>query len=324
MVDVREAQVLLRPESDALRFLPEGPYPTTRSGELSWVGIQHGKDSRVGSINLLNLDTLKNQSFELPGRPGFAFACEDGLSFVVGCERTLGRFTPQTGAWVPFCEGVDADVENTIINDGMIWEDNLIFGTKDLEFKTKKAGLYLWRASDKKLIRLRDDQICSNGKAIRQTASGLELIDIDSPTRQIVAYPLDIDAGTLGAPKVLIDLTNDPAVPDGMILTPAGDGVVVSMFHPGDAVDGEARHYDLASGKLITVWKTPGSPQNTCPMLVAMDNDHVDASHRIALVMTTAVENMSDAAKAKCVNAGCLFVGETDFDRTTAAPIFPA
>lgn len=324
MADVRVAEILLRPESAALRFLPEGPYPTTRTGELSWVGIQHGKESRIGSLNLLNLETRKNQSFELPGRPGFAFACDDGLSFVVGCERSLGRFTPQTGAWEVFCDGIDAEVTNTIINDGMIWEDNLIFGAKELEFKTKKAGLYLWRGADQKLIQLRNDQICSNGKAIRSTPTGLELIDIDSPTRQIVSYPLDISAGTLGPRKVLIDLTSDPAVPDGMVLTPLGDGVIVSMFNFSDAIDGEARHYDLKTGELITVWKTPGAPQNTCPMLIAIDNEHVDSRHRIALVMTTAVEHMDEEKQKRCPNAGCLFVGETDFDRPTPAPIFSA
>jgi len=317
MADVRVANVLFRPESDALRFLPEGPYPTTRSGELSWVGIQHGKESRIGSVNLLNLTTRKNQSFDLPGRPGFAFACDDGLSFVVGCERSLGRFVPQTGSWDVFCDGVDDDVDNTIINDGMIWEDNLIFGTKDLEFKTKKAGLYLWRGADKKLIRLRDDQICSNGKAIRQTNAGLELIDIDSPTRQIAAYSLDIGSGKLGARRVLIDLTSDPAVPDGAMLTPDGTGVIVSMFHPGDAIDGQARHYDLASGKLVTTWMTPGSPQNTCPMLAGIDG-------RVSLVMTTAVEQMDQARQNACPNAGCLFIGETDFDRVTPTPTFLA
>jgi sugar lactone lactonase YvrE len=317
MTDVRVAEVLLRPETDELLFLPEGPYPTTRAGELSWVAIQHGKDSRHGSINLLNLTTRKNHSFDLPGRPGFAFACDDGLSFVVGCERSLGRFTPQTGAWEVFCDGVDADVDNTIINDGVIWEDNLVFGTKDLEFSTKKAGLYLWRGTDRKLIRLRDDQICSNGKAIRKIDSRLELIDIDSPTRQIVSYSLDIAKGTLGKRQVLVDLTSDPAVPDGMILTPDGSGVIVSMFHPGGADHGETRHYDLADGRLITTWTTPGSPQNTCPMLIGIDD-------RIGLVITTAVENMDAPTRQKSKNAGCLFVGGTDFDAVTPMPIYAA
>ncbi len=317
MTKNRFAAVLHRPESELLRFLPEGPYPTTRSGEISWVSIQHGQDSRTGSLNLLNLATGNNQSFALPGRPGFAFACDDGLSFVVGCERVLGRFTPQTGAWIPFCDGIDDDVTNTIINDGMIWQDNLIFGTKDLEFKTKKAGLYLYRGCDGKLIRLRDDQICSNGKAIRQLDGRLQLIDIDSPTRQIAAYDLDIEAGKLGPRSVLIDLSDDPAVPDGMILTPDGSGVIVAMFHPGGVSVGETRHYDFASGKLVIVWQTVGSPQNTCPQLVPL-------AGRIALVITTAVENMDEATQQACPNAGCLFIGETNFDKATPTPIYPA
>lgn len=322
MTDIRIAQRLYCPESAALRFLPEGPYPTLRSSEFSWVAIQHGAQATTGSLNLLTIGgadhaETRNQSFELPGRPGFAFACDDGLTFVVGLERSLGRFTPQTGAWEVFCRGVDDDVENTIINDGLIWEDNLIFGTKDLEFKTKKAGLYLYRGTDSQLIRLRDDQICSNGKAIRSTDQGLELIDIDSPTRQVAAYDLDIAAGTLGERRVLLDLTADPAVPDGAILTPDGEGLIVSMFHPGGAGDGETRHYDLRDGSLKTVWRTPGSPQNTCPNLIAHDG-------RVVLVITTAAENMSDEALQACPAAGSLFIGETDFEKPTPMPTYPA
>lgn len=321
MPDIRTAELLFRPQSDALRFLPEGPYPTQRSGELSWVAIQHGAEATTGSLNLLTLGGpdrgVKNQSFDLPGRPGFAFPCDDGLTFVVGLDRALGRFTPQTGAWEVFCEGIDAGVDNTIVNDGMIWEDNLIFGTKELEFKTPKAGLYLYRGNDKRLIQLRSDQICSNGKAIRRTAGGLELIDIDSPTRQVVAYDFDIAAGTLGQRRVLVDLTDDPAVPDGAILSPDGESVIVSMFHPGAPGDGETRLYNLADGSLKIVWRTPGSPQNTCPNLIAHEGS-------VALVITTAVENMSDEVRQKCPTAGCLFIGQTDFEKPTPMPTYPA
>jgi len=322
MVEHRIAHRLFCPPHDWLRFLPEGPYPTHRNGEFSWVAIQHGPEATHGSLNLLNFsepDThgIRNQSFDLPGRPGFAFACDDDLSFVVGMERSLGRFTPQTGTWETFCDGIDEDVENTIINDGMIWGDNLIFGTKDLEFKTKKAGLYLYRGSDQRLIRLRDDQICSNGKAIRETASGLELLDIDSPTRQVAAYDLDIAAGRLGERRVLLDLTGDPAVPDGAILTPDGDGLIVSMFHPTGVGEGETRLYDLTDGRLRTVWKTHGSPQNTCPNLIGCDG-------KVVLVITTAVENMTPERSAGCPDAGCLFIGDTDFDKPTPMPTWPA
>ncbi|MCC9645074.1 SMP-30/gluconolactonase/LRE family protein [Rhodopirellula sp. JC740] len=318
--EIRVAQPLTVPDSDALRFLPEGPMALGENGKLSWVGIQHGADILHGSINVLDLTTNLNQSFKLPGRPGFAFRCQDASKFVAGVERSLGIFDTSNGQWSPFCDGVDADVTNTIINDGLVIDDNLIFGTKDLEFATKKAGLYLYRGSDQKLIRLRDDQICSNGKMIRRDDSGnLFLIDIDSPTRTIVEHALDIEAGTLGDPRVVLDLTSDPGVPDGAILTPNGEGIIVAIFHPGVAEHGETRCYDLESGELRTVWKTPGSPQNTCPALVPVDG-------QLKLVITTAVENFSKEDQAQCPNAGQLFVGETDWpaDETFPISIWPA
>jgi hypothetical protein len=41
-------------------------------------------------------------------------------------------------------------------------------------------------------------------------------------------------------------------------------------------------------------------------------------------VITTAVENMSDEVRQKCPSAGCLFIGETDFERPTPMPTYPA
>ena len=318
MTEIRQAKPLAVPESEALRYLPEGPIPLG-DGLISWVGIQHGSDSTIGSLNVLDLRAGVNQSFDLPGRPGFAFPCEHEHTFVVGCERSLGYYDVSSGLWRTFCEGIDEGVENTIINDGMVFEDNLIFGTKDLEFSTKKAGLYLHRGSDRKLIRLRDDQICSNGKAMLREPDGtLQLLDIDSPTRQVVRYEFDIEGGRLGPPQVVLDLAGDPAVPDGAILTPDGRGMIVSMFHVDPADHGETRLYDLSSGELRCVWQTPLSPQNTCPALVRLGGE-------LKLVITTAVEHMDSEARKKCTAAGRIFLADVDLEDTGTAltPLYP-
>jgi sugar lactone lactonase YvrE len=313
MTEIRHAEPLPGPDSDALRFLPEGPFDLGES-RFSWVAIQHGAAATAGSLNLYDLSSHLNESFDLPGRPGFAFPCDSADTFVIGCERSLGLFHTGTGSWQPFCEGVDEDVDNTIINDGLVYEDNLIFGTKDLEFATKKAGLYLYRGSDKLLIRLRNDQICSNGKAIIDSGSeGLKLIDIDSPTRKVVSYSLDITAGRLGDAEGVLDFAGDPAVPDGAILTPDNTGVIVAMFRPESADHGETRLYDLATGKLRCTWQTAGSPQNTCPALVRHDG-------LLKLVITTAAENMNAEVLEQCPNAGRLFLGEAG-DLDTQEPM---
>ncbi|MFM8397458.1 MAG: SMP-30/gluconolactonase/LRE family protein, partial [Pirellula sp.] len=195
----------------------EGPYPID-ADRFSWVAIQHGAGATHGSLNIYDFRTSTNQSFDLPGRPGFAFPTDRG-NFVVGCERSVGIFNPSTGAWEPFIQGVDSNVSGTIINDGLVWDGNLIFGTKDLEFKTKKAGLYLWRRSDRKLIQLRDDQICSNGKVVLPRDDGaVDLLDIDTPTRKVVAYRLEIEGGRIDTPRVALDLSDQVGFPDGMTM----------------------------------------------------------------------------------------------------------
>ena len=310
-----ETDILFRPDSEALRFLPEGPY-TLRDGRMSWVGIQHGADSTAGSINVLNLVNGTNESFRLPGRPGFAFPTDQPGVFVTGLERSVGLFDTRSAKWSPFITDVDAAVSNTIINDAVVFEDNLVFGFKELEFKTKKAGLYLWRRRDRALVQLRSDQICSNGKAIVRDADGsLTLFDIDSPSRQIIRCRLDIETGTVSDFSVIVDLTSEEVFPDGMILTPDHQSLIVALYDPGDPNAGATRQYNISTGKLETIWICPGSPRVTCPQLIRHQG-------RVRLVLTTAVEHMPPEQQATHPNAGCLFIGDTTFADIGDQPVF--
>lgn len=306
--------ILLRPDSDALRFLPEGPYANP-DGFLSWVAIQHGAAATTGSVNRLSLASNTNQTFDLPGRPGFAFPTDQPGVFVCGAERSLGLLNTATGTWTEFASGIDVAVDNTVINDGVIFENNLIFGCKDLEFATPKAGLYLWRAADQQLIQLRNDQLCSNGKAVVSQTEGLQLFDIDSPTKAITVCSLNIENGCAGTPEVVVDLTSEDVFPDGMILTPDHQSLIVALYNPNDAEFGEARQYRVADGTLEAVWECPGAAQVTCPQLIRTDTG-------IRLVLTTAVEHLPAERLSGQPNAGCLFIGETNFDSTGDQPVF--
>ncbi len=308
MNSTSDAELLFLPESEALRFLPEGP-TAIAPGRFSWVAIQHGPQGTHGSLNLFDLASRTNRSFDLPGRPGFAKPTDQEGVFVVGCERELGIFDTRDQSWRSLVQGVDAQVSGTIINDGTIYADNLVFGTKDLEFKTKKAGLYLYRGRDGKLVQLRSDQICSNGKFVVASEAGqLQLVDIDSPTRQVVRYQLDIEAGQITAAETVIDLTSLGGVPDGMTVTPDGNSVIISFYNPNPAEFGETHQYDLRSGQLQHVWRTAASPQATCPALLPMPDGSVK------LIITTAVEHMPAERQNQSPNAGGLFVADTDFN----------
>jgi sugar lactone lactonase YvrE len=310
-----DARVLFRPPTPDLRFLPECPYPCG-PGMVSWVAIQHGANATRGSLNLLELGSASNRSFPLEGRPGFAFPTSDPDTFLVGCEKRVGFRDLGRGGWVGPSVEVESDVDGTILNDALFHRDAVIFGTKDLAFETPQAGLYLWQPSRDRLRRLADGQVCSNGKVVVEDGEGTRLLDIDTPTRQVVEYPLDLEEGGVGAPRVVLDLTDDPAYPDGMILTPDHEGLIIAFYHPDSVGAGEARQYDLASGEARVVWRTEGSPQVTCPQRVTLDG-------RIELVLTTAVEHMSRERLARCPNAGALFIADTPWSEAPEAPRFP-
>lgn len=299
------AEVLFEPSDIDLKFLPEGPFDLG-DGRFSWVGIQHGPTARYGSLNIFDTNSRQNGSYRLPGRPGFQRPTKNPNQFLIGAERELGIFDIQAGTWAPICSGVDAGVENTIINDATTWQDNVIFGCKDLEFKTKKAGLYLYRGRDKKLIQLRGDQICSNGKAVIEGSGGkLTLLDIDTPTRKIVRYELDVDAGKVSEAETAVDLANATGFPDGMVLTPDAKSCVVSFYNPDDAPFGLTQQFSLATGQLERSWQTPDAPQNTCPLILK-------TSAGLKLVITTAIEHMPAERQKKATKSGCLFVADFD------------
>lgn len=314
-----DAHPLFRPADPALRFLPEGPY-AYGPDQFSWVAIQHGGDEVTGSLHLFDKSTGVNRRFDLPGRPGFAFPATDGRRWVVGLERQVRWFDTVSGEWGDICGPVETGVEGTIINDGTLCDEGLIFGCKDLRFNDPKAGLYFWRANDQKLIKLRGDQICSNGKKVIDWNGRRTLLDIDSPTKTVVAYPFDPEEGLLGESRIVVDLRAGDSFPDGMIVTPDQASIIVAFYDPRDVPHGEARQYRLADGALERVWRTGGSPRVTCPALVAGKGP--DGKPRVSLVLTTAVEHMTLSQEAQHPHAGCLFVGETDFTSIPANPRF--
>jgi sugar lactone lactonase YvrE len=281
-------------------------------GKFSWVAIQHGPDADFGSVNVFDLATKSNVSYPLPGRPGFAFPTNRG-NFVVGCERSVGIFSPALNSFIPFIENLDSDCVGTIVNDGVTWDGNLIFGTKDLEFRTKKAGLYFWRGRDSKLFRLRSDQICSNGKCVQSIGDNyIDLLDIDSPTRKIVLYRINTEIGQIETERTVVDLTNDSGVPDGMTMTLDGKSIIVSLYNPNASPFGRTVQYSIATGEVEIEWQHIGSPQATCPQLIHWQN-------KIWLVITTAVEHMPMDRRGDSPEAGSLFIAETDMALDKAA-----
>ena len=151
--------------------------------------------------------------------------------------------------------------------------------------------------------------ILINGKDIREVDGQLLLLDIDTPTFQIVEYPLDLEQGSLGRGRLVVDLENENLYPDGLIITPDGKSLIVALYNPmpGAETPGEVRQYSLAGqNQLEVVWQLPGAPQVTCPQLVHWND-------KVQLLVTTAVEHMDADTLAIHSNSGGLFLAETEF-----------
>jgi sugar lactone lactonase YvrE len=306
--------VLHRPESAELRFLPEGPQVVSQD-VISWVAIQHDAEATVGTLNLLNVKTGETQEFPLSGRPGFAFPLSESGSFLIGLERHVGVFdsTVDGGDWKTVTDELEQGVSGTIINDGEPFADGVIFGAKDTSFSTPKAGLYLWRRSDSSCVALRNDQTCSNGKVIIGDGNEITVLDIDTPTKTIVRFTVNVAEGTATEREVVIDLRDRHEFPDGMVATPDGKSVIVAFYNPYDVDCGIARQFSLATGVVEAFWTTDKSPRVTCPLLMEIDG-------QVKLILTTADEGMSSEQQAQHENAGAIFMGDTEFDSLESKP----
>jgi len=303
------ARVWVTPTREVSRFLPEGPRSCARNGRaaVAWVNIQTAPDSTMGEILVRKWDEPGYETFPLPNRPGFLIPTAAEEHYLVGMGKELGFVDlPKSGdqaRWLPIARIPD-DNPRTIINDGEVTPDGraVVFGTKDTKFADTIAALYLWTLDDNQITELAGGQTCSNGKIIHKDESAFTVWDIDTPRKVVMKYRLDLEHRTLRDEGIALDLRDRDDYPDGMC--DGGDGtVIIAFYNPADVEAGEAVRYRISTGEVLQIWKTPGSPRVTCPLLVERDG-------KTHLILTTADEGMPSAMRAKSSNAGCLFVAD--------------
>jgi sugar lactone lactonase YvrE len=304
-VPTTEARVLFAPTAEPQRFLPEGPREVVHRGQraIAWVNIQTAADADAGELHFWYPDDKRHEVVPVPGRPGFLIPTDRPDTYFLGMTKEVGLFHVPSGRWQPLATIPD-DSPRTILNDGEALPGGraVVFGTKDEKFADPIAHLYLFTLDDCKLTVLADGQTCSNGKVFAAEDGGLVLYDIDTPRRFVVRYQLDLQFRTLEDRGVAVDLRKVDGFPDGMV--DCGDGtVIVAFYEPDPLPAGRAGRYRLGTGELVEEWLTPGSPRVTCPLLFEQNG--------VKLILTTAVEGMPPEMRARCPNAGCLFVADT-------------
>ena len=283
------ARPFFRPPTAELRHLPECPRQL-RDGRLGWVAIQHGPESTIGSFNVLDLSTLENRTFPLPGRPGFFVETEEPDVLLIGLERRLVLFDWKSGCVTRTIAAIPDDPQ-VIINDGIAVPDGVIFGTKHLMFNRPVAALYHYGSELRELI---GEQTCSNGKYFHDDL----LIDVDTQPKTITEYRYRSD-GPLEKLRFVVPPEQLPALPDGLRATADGEYIVVAFYNPAMVADGIVQQIRIADGEVVAEWSVPGSPRVTCPALVEIGGER-------QWLFTTAVEGM----KPESPQAGTFFVAD--------------
>lgn len=313
-----EAKLFFTPESPELRYLPEGPRLLRNSGRttgslLGWVAIQYAADVPRGSFNILDLNSRANQSFDVPGRPGFFAETTKPGCVVLGMDRrlvvldTLTGELRETGLHLP-----DAG-DDVIINDGMAVPEGLLFGTKHLQFTQAIAKLYLFDAASRTIRPLVDSQICSNGKFYQSDDVGITLIDTDSSPKAITRYRFSKGFANLLASDPVIAPERLAAFPDGLRPSPDGKSILVALFNGEKVANGAAILIDLATGATIAEWTIPEAARVTCPEIFEWEG-------KVKVLFTTAVEGMTPEHFALAPQAGSFYLADTPFEAAPEAP----
>jgi sugar lactone lactonase YvrE len=300
-VPTTEARVWFDPPTEADRFLLEGPRAMPEG--VIWVNIQTAADATAGDLWLRSWDGAV-RSFRIPRRPGFVFPTNRPGVVMAGCTKTVGLFDLGSRSWEPLATIPDAN-PRTIINDGEIVPggEAIVFGTKDTRFADPIAHLYLLTLDERKLTTIAGGQMCSNGKVFADDGRGLLLYDIDTPRKVVARYRFDLERRSIAQEGIAVDVRGRDDYPDGMC--DCGDGtVIVAFYNPALAEAGRAGRFRLDTGELVEEWTTPGSQRVTCPLLVRRDGG-------VKLILTTATEGMPAEMRARCPNAGSLFIADT-------------
>jgi len=254
---------------------------------------------------------------DLPEPVGFAFPATEDNKFVVGLGKGLALYDARTKNITKLVE--DLNEGDTLVNDALLIDEGLVFGSKHLTTPQKLAGLWYYSYDSRIPHLLMPNQKISNGMdTITDEKGQFWLIHTDSPDKLIKKYPFDPKSGKFDSQKgqIIVDLQDGTCFPDGLTLSPDKKHLIVALWNNDeDATNGEARQYNIETGRLERVFIVPGSPRVTCPILV-----------KDKVILTSAWEGSEKLRKAQ-PNAGRLFVADTtgdgfDFGNVSESQLF--
>jgi sugar lactone lactonase YvrE len=278
----------------------EGPIWDAAAQELVWVDITAGlvRRGRVSGDDVLDVAAHRGGDtvgFVVPAAPG---------GWLLGAGAGISRLSAEGQASVLIeltGEGGSEELGGTRMNDGACDRAGRFFGGT-MAFDERPGAGSLYRLDlDGTVSTVLDGLTVSNGLGWSPDDRTVYLSDSGAAT--VWAFDYDLDAGTFGRRRVLLDFSEDPdGVADG--LTVDDEGCLWTALWGG----GQVRRYS-PDGDLLAVVDVPGV-ENTTSCAFAGD----------LLVISTSVHGLDDDARAAQPDAGRLFTVRTGVTGPPANP----
>ena len=275
-----EAELVL----DARAEIGESALWRSETQSLCWVDIVKGE------VHTLRIPTMEHTFFTtaqavgavVPAQGG-GFAAALATGFYRTDDRGLTKRIAEPEGLVPKLRFNDGKCDRK----GRFWA-----GSQIMRDEMAGKGFFWCLDLDGTVRTLFTGVTTSNGLA--WNADDTLLYYIDTPTRKIMAYAFDLEAGTLGAGKVCVDVPEENGSPDGMTID--REGMLWVAHWGGHAV----RRYDPRTGACIAIVPVPASKVACCCL---------GGETLSTLYITTAREKTDAAAEPL---AGGVFKTETD------------
>ncbi|HZQ49883.1 MAG TPA: SMP-30/gluconolactonase/LRE family protein [Candidatus Dormibacteraeota bacterium] len=260
--------------------LGECPVWFAADGALRWI------DSTAGRVHALDPSTARVESIDVGQTIGsIAPTARGGVVAATGGGFSL---IDRDGHTTLLAE-VERDMPGNRMNDGKCDSRGRYWAGSWTVDLTPQAALYRLN-TDHSVDVIRRPVTCSNG--IGWSPDDRLMYYVDSTTYRVDVYDYDPESGGIRARPPLVEIAEATGMPDGLAVD--ADGCVWLCLWGGSAV----HRYD-PHGRLDTVVELPAANVTCCAFGGADLRD---------LYITTAREDLDEAALAAQPDAGSLFV----------------
>jgi sugar lactone lactonase YvrE len=238
---------MLKPEPIGKRASDWGEGPFWHEGILYYVDI------RGEAVIAFDPGSEEEKIWEVGQQVGFVVTCVSGR-LLYGGENGLYFLNRENGTSQPITDP-EPDQKGNRFNDGKTSPDGRLFAGTISGQRLPEAALY----------RLDPDLSChqvhspvTNSNGIVWSPEGTTCYYIDTPSKEIKAFPYDQTTGALGEHRVVVETTTIEGSPDGMAIDQEGN-LWVAFCHGGCVIQ-----FDPSSGKILQRLDVPAVETTAC------------------------------------------------------------